>query len=519
MIKNKEAFKVTLFYFLGVVVLANIWAYFYVTKSRFIYSWDNTLYWSSAKSLSEYKVDMSFFKMMYHSIGNSEYNMLPAVLPALIMKIFGTSRLVFIITNVNIYFVPSVFLIFILSRRYCEHSGAVGVLITFAFLIMLFTVFVGFPDLGAVGVAFLIMLIYFSEIPLKYIITGVLLIFVMMFRRYFAFFSLAFVTAMLAESIIYEKKKSGIFVMLVIMGVILVFGFPEFLTERLLKDYGDLYSSYKFSLKTDFLLITRYFGLIPLILILFASVRTFISEKNPEIFFLWIQILVCFLMFICTQTHGQQHLLLYVPSLVMLVFFSLKFFKCGFLYLTVALFVPVNTLIDRKQPESLLQIKNFAFIPDFSMRPRVRNDIDEILDLKRFLNKEVPEGQKVGVLASGLDFNSDILKNCEASLGLIQPREDFFLELPCVDSKDKDFSSLFSADFLVVAFPPKTHLGEERQKIIVNSVNCFYNYSGFANAFLKISHEIKIDDMSIFVYKRVRTVTEQEKKEFMALFT
>ena len=34
--------------------------------------------------------------------------------------------------------------------------------------------------------------------------------------------------------------------------------------------------------------------------------------------------IVCLFMFLSTQTHGQQHLLLYIPSLIMLTLISIR---------------------------------------------------------------------------------------------------------------------------------------------------------------------------------------------------
>ncbi len=521
---KKEFWGKSFFCFLLVVVISNIFAYFYVTKSRFIYSWDNTLFWSAARSLSEYKVDLSYFKMMYASFGNSEYNMLPTVLPSLVMKIFGTSRLTFIISIINLYFVPTAGLIFIISRKHFKHSGIAAIFIILSLPIMLFIGLVGFLDLGAVFFALFAVWLYldFKEREIiKSAAIGILLVISMLFRRYFAFFVLSFITAAWGEAILYRKKKAGVVLMSLTVGTLLIFCFRDFFLNQLLKNYGTLYSGYKFNLMTDFKLISRYFGIIPLLIIAVMSVKKFLEDGGSEFVFLWIKILLCFFMFTSTQTHGQQHLLLYVPGLLMLIFYAVPqeksiYFKAMCKILPVCIFA--NTLVLHAQPESLLEIKHFALIPDFSMRARIRDDADEILSLKKYLNGIVEKDKKVGVLASGLGFNEDILRNCEASLGEKETREDFFLNLPCVDSRDKDLSAFFEVDYMVVAYPVQTHLGEERQQITVKAVECFLKNEGIANAFLKFGKEFKISDISVFVYKKIRPVTKAEKDEFCALF-
>ena len=78
---------------------------------------------------------------------------------------------------------------------------------------------------------------------------------------------------------------------------------------KLMKDYGNLYSGYKFSVGTDLKLITRYFGIIFVGVLAVSSVVMAVKKKETRTLFMWVQMIVCLFMFLSTQTHGQQHLL------------------------------------------------------------------------------------------------------------------------------------------------------------------------------------------------------------------
>ncbi len=522
----KEPGWVTFLIFMLIAVAINIWAVLYINNSRFIYYWDNTLYWSAARSLSDIPFDKGLWIRLYTTVGTDEYNMIASFLPALVMKFFGKSRLVFILSVINCYFLPCIALIFNLTKKYFKYYGVAAFSIILSLPIMLFTGLVGFVDIGALFFALLCMRLYFSDDPEKYTIPrymaiGILMVFSMLFRRYFAFFAFSFATAMLGISIIYGRKKLGIILMFILMGLTLFAGFPEFTFNQLLRDYGTLYSSYKFSINTDILLFTRYFGIAMLIFLIAGSIYVFLKNKNFGFIFLWMQSALCFLMFVFTQTHGQQHLLLYVPSIIMTLLFivpNIEKKKFKLICLCSSVLFTGNTLINREQPQSIREIKHYAVIPDFSMRARVRHDTGQILALKQYLNETVGLEKKVGVLASGFVLNDDILRNCEISLGIENPREDFFVPLPSVDSKDSDFSALFETDYMVVAYPCQTHLGSENQRIITEAVNCFAENKGFAEAFSTIAGDFKIGDITVYIYRREREVSESQKQEFLELF-
>lgn len=129
---------------------------------------------------------------------------------------------------------------------------------------------------------------------------------------------------MLADCVLFKKKWYKPIVTIAVVGLILVVFFRDFLVYKLMKDYGNLYSGYKFSVGTDLKLITRYFGIIFVGVLAVSSVVMAVKKKETRTLFIWVQMIVCLFMFLSTQTHGQQHLLLYIPSLIMLTLISIR---------------------------------------------------------------------------------------------------------------------------------------------------------------------------------------------------
>ena len=171
--------------------------------------------------------------------------------------------------------------------------------------------------------------------------------------------------------------------------------------------------------------------------------------------------------------------------------------------------------IPRTQPHNIQEIKGFAVIPTFSMIPERRTDTDEILALKQKLDQTVPDGDKLGVLASSFTLNEDILKNVEASLGVKQTRKDYIVSLPQVDSRDRDLSALYSVNYVLAAYPAQTHLASGSQTVLEEAVRSFGVYADIATAYEEVPEcETVIDGVTIKLYHRVRDEEASDIAEF-----
>lgn len=520
-LKDKAAEKAALkpwqrnvIYFLVIALIVNILAVIYITKSNFIYFWDDSTYWDISRKIAAGVFDEGgFWKNVYKSIGTQDYNYIAGLPSALLVKLFGESRLVYVLGLVNMYLIPSYIMIYLLAMKVSKAPKIATALTILLCPTMMFLAFNGFVDIGGLFICLLCFNLYYTKDGKKdgiwrYIVIGLLLVLVMLWRRWYAFFVVSFVTAMIADCVLFKRKWYNAAATVMVIGSVLVLCFRDFVIQRLMNDYGNLYAGYKFSMMTDFKLITRYFGLIYIGMLAVCSVIAAVKRKEKRTFFMWVQIVVCLFMFVSTQTHGQQHLLLYVPSLIILTLIIIKYITKEWMLIGISLLAvihSVNVYIPRKQPSNIQEIKSLSAMPSFSMLTVRRDDTDEILALKRKLDETVYMGDSLGVLASSFTLNEDILKNVEPSLGVKTMRDNYIVSLPQVDSRDVDLSALYNVNYVLAAFPAQTHLAPGSQTVIEEAVRSFGEYTDIATAYEEVEgSETVIGDITVKLFHRVR---------------
>ncbi len=509
----------------GVCLITLIWGILYTVISKTVYFWDDATYWEISRMLTERPFNLQFFKDIYNSIITADYNYLSAVSVALWMKVFGGTRVSYIIAITLMYLIPAQLMIYKLCAKLSKAPWVAYLITVLSIPSLSYLTFIGFIDVGGVLIGVSCYYLYYTDAfkkrPwAKYVILGLLLAVIMLYRRYFAFFAVSFITAMAIDVILFKRSIRGLFITLgTIAGVIGILFFP-FVINILLKDYGNLYSGYKYNIFIDLKLITRYYGLLFLIMA-FAFVPYVIKRKrDTKCIFPLLQISVCFSMFVTTQTHGQQHLLLYVPGLVTLIILGLNAINRYSVFAGVSLITAITFLspvIPRQQPDNIQQIKGLALIPTYSLKAEKRGDINHIAALKRSLDKAIPQGETCGVLASSFVLNASILLNVEPSLNRTPQREDsYIVGLPEVDSRDWwRLEEIYNCNYILVASPAQTHLAEGEQKIITEAVSSFNNKTDIAQFFEPVSgFEEKIGGINIKLYKRMGDVSETAKVQF-----
>lgn len=504
------------------VIAVNLAAVLYIKCGKNIYFWDDATYWDIARSLAKRDMNGTFWKDVYNSVASQDYNYAAGVISSIYVRLFGESRLVYVLGLANTYLLPSYVMVYFLAKKLGKAPVITSVAAVAASPVALFLTLNGFVDIGGLFLCLLCYSLYYAKNEkrtlLNSVFIGLILVLLMVWRRWYAFFSVSFITAMAADSLLTERKKIPVLVTMATAGLFLLFGFGEFLFEKLLQNYGDLYSGYKFALSVDFKLLTRYFGILLLAVLLGGSVAAMIKKGEKRTMFMWIQMCVCFIMFVLTQTHGQQHLLLYVPSVIMLCIILTNYIPSNYAFAAAAAFAAIQTLspcLPRTQPQSISEIKHYAVIPDFSLLPKARTDTEEILELKNKLDTVVEEGKTLGVLASSFVLNEDVFKNVQPSLGKPQTRENYIVSLPQVDSRDRDMTAFYNVNYILAAFPAQTHLAEGNQTVVTEAVKSFEAYADFAIAYEEIpEYETVIDGITVKLYKRTKTVPESAMKEF-----
>jgi hypothetical protein len=156
--------------------------------------------------------------------------------------------------------------------------------------------------------------------------------------------------------------------------------------------------------------------------------------------------------------------------------------------------------------------------------PPVREDADIIVALVRYLDQTAGiKGKTVGVLASSLKLNIDILSNAENSLNIKRISDvdrSYLVWLPEIDSRDPFPGLLFNCDYLLVSDPVQVQLGPENQRCIALPAGELLSGTGIGKAYRPFGETFAIGDSSIIVrlYERQREITADEKAALLEAY-
>ncbi|MCL1858168.1 MAG: hypothetical protein FWF92_02920 [Oscillospiraceae bacterium] len=508
--------------FIAVIAAVNFMAVLYIILSKQVYFWDNAGYWQSAASISGiiFKNPGVFFDNLVKSVFNSDYNNIPAVIPAVIMAVFGTGRLIFILAIINFYFVPFLAFIYMTTKKFADFI-IIALFLPMAFYLTI----IGFLDVGGIFLSLIILYVFLfgkENYNLDFI-NGVILCLLILFRRWYIFFAAAFLICVILYAVVLYKTKikKSVVTLLGFLSSFFVF-FQGYFTKRLMaKNYADIYSAYKFSFDTDIKIFLRYFGIALILTITFYIIYCVVKQKQKKeklinLIFLYVFIVLMFVMFTLIQTHGQQHLLLYVPGFALILFCMTQDFKIKrdkIILAAVSVLCTVSIFLPRVQPQAISEIKTYAPLPSFSVYPIVRNDADELMRLDEYI--KTLDG-KITVLASSFVINADILAKAEASLNplkSLKPSENIFT-LPAVDKRDGRPYNIAYADYIITASPVQTHLDPQDQQVVVIPALMLMSDTPFSSAFEKTDIIFKLKDgVEVYIYRRLRPNTDEEMNE------
>jgi hypothetical protein len=488
--------------FLGLAVLANAFAAFFVAQEHYIYYWDLSGYWIRWMDISVLLVQhpVVAFRSVVHSVWRDDYNYLP-VLPLVPVEwLFGTSRLTYILAVTNLFVLPGAFLIAYLARRVCStEPRSSSLIVAAASILMLHSLWVpvlqGLPDVAGVAVIGGILLLHFGT-PLAeqrwahLLGTGLLLCLLMVLRRWYAYWAVAFFPALaVAQSLdIYQRHglvsqeyittaRNAIIIGLTFL--ISLFGLAApFAWRAITTDYSDIYSAWRTSesLLDNVKFLPSYFGWLVFYGGLIGLVRLMLRRENPTIVvFLLVQSVIVFALFARVQDFDAHYSYLLFPALAFgfaTVVIDIvtritnawwRAISVGILW-TVLLAGSSTVFVPKAAPISELL---GSLAPNARWYPLVRNDFD-ILDglLDRLDELESRQPGDIYVLASSELLNSGILENY-CRLG---PRPRFFcdriLSTADVDKRDGFPRQFLRASYLVVAAPTQYHLAPDGQRVI-----------------------------------------------------
>jgi hypothetical protein len=272
-------------------------------------------------------------------------------------------------------------------------------------------------------------------------------------------------------------------------------------------DYGDLYSAYDLGLWSDFLYFCRYFGLVPLILFLVAAlVNLARKEDRPKMVLGLVQILVCFVAFVRIQSHGEQHLLMYLPALAMLAVTALSRAP-QYLSALLSMAMAIYCFFPKVQPASINDIDSPDLFPSFHFYGPTRTDIDELQALVDFVDSLSEEEQKTAVvLASSFTLSTETISSFRISLDLPEPEHTTTIQYHgTVDKRDSFNWNTAFADYLIVGDPVQVHLGEENQQVLAILVHHILDGTGPGQAYTCLPETFQLaNGVTVRIYQRDR---------------
>ncbi len=524
--KRIKPSKTDIIFLVSAFIILNAEALVYCKYMKQIFYWDNAGYFTTVHSLDAIFPFPKYWKSVFESIFTTDYNYIIAIPASIMCKLFGKSRLVFILSIINFYVFPLTAVIYGLTKRIFKGGVIKAVSVFLCLPYLIFMANAGFIDIGCAlfGIIALSIYLYLGKEKCS-LLVGVLLAFCILMRRWYSFFALSFALTALLYGLITKKLKAPLEI-LGGCGFVLLFFTQDFVTKKLLADYSNMYAAYALGIRCDAMLFTRYYGVIlTATLVIFTIIKQVKNRKNicPESFIL-LQSALCFSMFVSVQTHGQQHLALYVPAFCILLMSLLSGIQKKHLIIASAILCSlqtVNTFIPRVQPTSIQGIKKAALIPNFSNYPSIDKNADKILQLTEYMDESIGlKGKSVCLLASSFELNYDILTNAEASLSAKVKhnidRRSYFIPLSDVDKRDGLSDNLFITDYILVPSSLQIHLGENEQRVISVPYEKIISKEGFGAAYEKENVTFNIsDDTEVYLYRRTRDITPEEKSALL----
>lgn len=506
--------------FLLIALVLNAVTALYVATTRTVFIWDNAGYWMVARNLSQQWLGRRQIFEVLRSTIDMDYNYLLAFPISLVMRLFGGSRAVFVFAISNLYTLPGLWGLCALGRD--RKWG--GLLLAGCFPMLVYIGVVGFVDVAACALAIWAVVIYTSDRPAvsRGVFTGALLVGTFLLRRYFFFFAASFGVAALAVKLLFDRRDwrdfGALFCSSALCAVYLA---PNFLLEKVLRsNYWDLYSAYALGLGSDVKLILRYFGLVFLLALLAWTARSLLrGEGRREIVFALAQIAACFIAFVSVQSHGQQHMLLYLPSVALLAVQMLPREEetvsapRGWANLLAPLVLFFWCLVPKAQPASLDAIHWIDWLPSFVFYGPSRGDIDQLTALADYVDAlSAEEPKSAVVLSSSLIFNSETLNNLRASMNLPQPAVYTHIRgQGTVDKRDPFNWETLTADYLIIGDPVQTHLGEENQQVIVLLARDVLEGTGPGRAYVPLPETFSLEGgVTVRIFRRTRELTAEE---------
>jgi len=500
---------------LVLALAVNVVTALYYAGTATVYYWDSSTYWDLSAALAQQPLGPGLFRQVLQTVSGQEYNSLLALPISLVMRVLGTGRYVFLFSIVNLYVLPTLWGILSLGR----HGGRLACC---AAPMLLYTALTGFADVAAAGVGVYAFAVYTDERrpqTARGILTGGLLTLIFLLRRYFFFFTASFALAAFA-ALAARRTQWRCFAAFAAagLGCSLFFG-QGFVAGVLRSNYLDTYSAYNQGRWVDAMMLCRYFGYVTAGAALAGLVFLLLRRSGARYGALLclLQPALCLMLFTRVQSHGQQHLLLYLPAFCWAGANAYEALPRRSLpraaAWVLALAALASSCVTHPQPTAAKALSDLSPLPSFSYVPQRRSDIAQLVALRTYVDGLSAQSPKTAaVAASSFTFNSSIYESVLRSVNFPEPENGtHVIYYASVDKRDAFSWNVLGADYLMVGDPVQTHLGEENQHLITVLARPVLEGTGIGAAYrrLPVSFSLK-DGVTVYVYERTREIRPEE---------
>ena len=486
-----------IFAFAVLSVLAFLLCYQLVMQDHFVFFWDYGNYWTAS-----YTTMNDFFAHPYgtlkhirQSVAHDDYNLFLPLLLVLPLKLFGYTFQHYVLVVVAFFLLPAVYVLSSAAWKLLpQGERRPQTYLVILFLAFTFSALYGATLYGYAGAGGLIpaslavlvaidcdILVWNRQQQWRDICIALLLVCTFLMRRYFAYFMVGYVTALVACAIpaLMSKSRQSLWLMcknLCLIGgtalaTLLVFCAPM-LKHILLTNYSQQYVGYDLPFGDKVLGVISFVGLFVLAAAVVAVLAAFVTGRWRRMTgFACISFLVTTLYFFKVQAMGIQHIYAICVSLFLLLFLACaqvlrelrQAVRTGGAVFLGA-FLLLGTLHAFRLVPHVPEPLTFAY-PLKVFYPLQRPDISELHALATYLNEQADsEGKDVYVLASGETLNAGIFDALDRpydarSVHRLLPTHD-------VDLRDGFPTDFLRAGIVVVTDPVDLHLSPGTQEVV-----------------------------------------------------
>ncbi len=549
----------------------------FLISEEFVYYWDYGSYWVSTQNLADtMQSDLcgALTSTFIVSINVMSYNAMISAFMVVPLLIGGETYEAFYFFVCLLFYVPASFIFSVTIQKFVLSCGRFRTIFPF-WVTFLAVILMGIglvPILNGYVDAFCLLplaVLIYTAFEHRYrvfngtdtVITVVCLLLIAFGRRYFLYFILGFVAAVvcvnLADLVLRKirnrqvKGETAAFIenMLLTGGICVVLLstlYLGFTLLSLLGNYQEAYSAYSVgSIVANLQRMFQMYGVIPCVLSLLGVVALLYNRKIYELTFMLLSLTVTSLFFAMVQAPGQQHLYIVYFQFAALSVAGL----CG-IYAPAVHFaaqlrrkiltfrqnagvcraenhaLPRAYTVSCSVVLSLIMALQFACITvlggtafatqmtSSNIERKMRGDIRVLEELTDYLYDIVGgTGAQIYCIGSGEVFNDDIMR--KLYMPDVSKISSNLASVSHVDLRDGFPVSFLTADVVVTSTPCEYHLGETNQRVVSVLNNAIIGESPLNNNFTeKESFQL---DKGIVATVWVRTVPfEKEDIDYLA---